>query len=47
MFPTPLKTFVHPHNVYRLECPAHWDQVVQKEGESCGFGPHDRDDVGL
>lgn len=47
MFPTSLKTFVHPHNVYRLECPAHWDQIVQKEGESCGFGPHDRDDVGL
>jgi uncharacterized protein YtpQ (UPF0354 family) len=47
MIPTPLKTFVHPHSVYRLEYPAHWDQVVQKEGESCGFGPHERDDVGL
>jgi uncharacterized protein YtpQ (UPF0354 family) len=47
MFPTPLKTFVQPQSVYRLECPAHWDQVVQKEGESCGFGPHERDDVGL
>jgi uncharacterized protein YtpQ (UPF0354 family) len=47
MFPTPLKTFVHPQKVYRLEYPAHWDQVVQKEGESCGFGPHERDDVGL
>jgi uncharacterized protein YtpQ (UPF0354 family) len=47
MFPTPLKTFVHPHSVYRLEHPAHWDQVVEKEGESCGFGPHERDDVGL
>ncbi len=43
----PLKTFLHPHKVYRLEYPAHWDQVVQKDGESCGFGPHERDDVGL
>jgi uncharacterized protein YtpQ (UPF0354 family) len=47
MLPTPLKTFIHPHSVYRLEYPAHWDQVTQKDGESCGFGPHDRDDVGL
>src|SRR3954466_689375 len=47
MFPTPVKSFVHPHSVYRLEHPAHWDQVVQKEGESCGFGPHEREDVGL
>jgi uncharacterized protein YtpQ (UPF0354 family) len=47
MFPTPLKTFQHPHSVYRLEYPAHWDQVVEKDGESCGFGPHERDDVGL
>lgn len=47
MFPTPLKTFVHPADVYRLEYPAHWDQVQQDEGRSCGFGPHDRDDVGL
>src|SRR5262249_43455982 len=47
MVPTSLKTFIHPHKVYRLEYPSHWDQVQQKEGESCGFGPHDRDDVGL
>jgi uncharacterized protein YtpQ (UPF0354 family) len=47
MLQTPLKTFVHPHGVYRLEYPAHWDQVTQKDGESCGFGPHERDDVGL
>src|SRR5437879_9541190 len=47
MFPVPLKTFVHPHSVYKLEYPAHWDQVTQKDGEACGFGPHDRDDVGL
>src|SRR5262249_55804057 len=47
MFPTPLKTFTHPAEVYRLEYPAHWDQVQQDEARSCGFGPHDRDDVGL
>src|SRR5438876_6522992 len=47
MFPTTLKTFTHPRSVYRLEYPAHWDEVIEKEGESCGFGPHDRDNVGL
>jgi len=47
MFPTPIKTFVHPHSVYKLNYPAHWDEVVEKDGESCGFGPHERDDVGL
>ncbi|HZZ77104.1 MAG TPA: hypothetical protein VFE62_01215 [Gemmataceae bacterium] len=47
MFPTTLKTFVHPHSVYKLELPAIWDQVIEKDGESCGFGPHERDDVGL
>src|SRR5258707_1831478 len=47
MFPTPLKTFIHPHSAYRLEHPAHWDVVVEKDGASCGFGPHERDDVGL
>src|SRR5215471_11495286 len=47
MLPGHLKTFVHPHSVYRLEYPGHWDQAVEKDGESCGFGPHDRDDVGL
>src|SRR5712692_3279094 len=47
MFATPLKTFVHPAEVYRLDYPAHWDQVQQDEARSCGFGPHDRDDVGL
>src|SRR3954464_6248492 len=47
MQPTPLKTFVHPHKVYRLEYPSHWEEVVKNEGESCGFGPRDRDDVGL
>src|ERR1700720_2675382 len=43
----PLKTFVHPQKAYRLEFPAHWDQVQQDEARSCGFGPHERDDVGL
>ncbi len=47
MLPTPLKTFIHPGQVYRLEYPAHWDQVQQDEARSCGFGPHERDDVGL
>ena len=48
MFPTPVKIFVHPHEVYRLEYPAHWDHLIERDGESCSFGPHDRDeDVGL
>ena len=47
MLTAPVKTFVQPQSVYRLEYPAHWDQVIEKEGASCGFGPHDRDDVGL
>lgn len=47
MVPIPLKTFVHPHKVYRLDYPSHWDQLVERDGESCGFGPHERDDVGL
>jgi hypothetical protein len=47
MFPSPLKQFKHPAGVYLLEYPAYWDQVQQDEARSCGFGPHDRDDVGL
>src|SRR5947209_2403464 len=47
MLPTTLKTFVHPQGVYRLEYPAHWDQAQEDGGRACGFGPHDRDDVGL
>jgi hypothetical protein len=42
-----LTTFKHPHEVYHLEYPAAWECLVEKEGESCGFGPHKRDDVGL
>ena len=47
MIPTTLKTFVHPKKVYKLEYPAHWDNLQQDDAKSCGFGPHDRDDVGL
>jgi uncharacterized protein YtpQ (UPF0354 family) len=47
MFPIHWKKFLHPAGVYRLEYPAYWDQVQQDEARSCGFGPHDRDDVGL
>jgi Protein of unknown function (DUF1444) len=42
-----LATFEHPAKVYRLEYPAHWEHLVQDEGRSCGFGPRERDDVGL
>ncbi len=41
------KEFLHPRGVYRLEYPAHWEQLQKDEARSCGFGPHDRDDVGL
>jgi uncharacterized protein YtpQ (UPF0354 family) len=47
MSSTALTTFVHPQEVYRLEYPVHWEQVVQDDARSCGFGPRDRDDVGL
>ncbi len=47
MFPIDWKKFLHPAGVYRLDYPAHWDQVQQDEARSCGFGPHERDDVGL
>ena len=47
MDPSQLKKFVHPAGVYRLEYPGYWDQIQQDEGRSCGFGPHERDDVGL
>ena len=47
MFPIHWKKFLHPAGVYRLEYPAYWDQVQEDDARSCGFGPHDRDDVGL
>jgi uncharacterized protein YtpQ (UPF0354 family) len=47
MFPIDWKKFLHPAGVYRLEYPAHWDHLEKDEARSCGFGPHERDDVGL
>jgi uncharacterized protein YtpQ (UPF0354 family) len=47
MTPAHLATFEHPAGVYRLQYPAAWEHLVQEEGRSCGFGPRDRDDVGL
>lgn len=44
---TSLATFVHPHKAYRLEYPAEWEHLEKDESRSCGFGPRDRDDVGL
>jgi len=42
-----LATFVHPAKAYRLKYPAEWEQQVKEDGRMCGFGPRDRDDVGL
>ncbi|HEY2384619.1 MAG TPA: DUF1444 family protein [Terriglobia bacterium] len=39
--------FIHPANAYRLEYPADWEHLEKDEGRSCGFGPRERDDVGL
>ncbi len=47
MLPTTWKTFVHPAKAFRLEYPAHWDNAQKDNATSCGFGPHERDDVGL
>jgi uncharacterized protein YtpQ (UPF0354 family) len=47
MLPIHWKKFVHQAGVYRLEYPDYWDQITKDEGTSCGFGPHERDDVGL
>ncbi len=47
MNPIQLKKFVHPAGVYRLDYPTYWDQLQKDEARSCGFGPHERDDVGL
>jgi uncharacterized protein YtpQ (UPF0354 family) len=47
MFEAAWKPFVHPAGVYRLEYPGHWDHLQKDEARSCGFGPHERDDVGL
>ncbi len=42
-----LAMFEHPAKAYVLEYPEPWEYLVQDEGRSCGFGPRDRDDVGL
>src|SRR5437016_4278369 len=42
-----LTTFVHPDKAYRLQYPAHWEHLEKDQARSCGFGPSDRDDVGL
>ena len=47
MLPIDWKKFVHPGGVYELEYPEHWDHLQKDEARSCGFGPHERDDVGL
>ena len=39
--------FSHPGGVYRLEYPARWEHLEKDQARSCGFGPRDRDDVGL
>jgi len=41
------KEFLHPAGVYRLEYPDHWEHLQKAEARSCGFGPYDRDDVGI
>ncbi len=43
----PLSTFTHPAKAYRLRYPAEWEHLIKEEGRSCGFGPRDRDNVGL
>ncbi len=47
MPPIQLATFIHPAKAYRLQYPAHWEHLEKDDGRSWGFGPRDRDDVGL
>src|SRR5437899_722199 len=47
MPPIQLATFIRPAKAYRLQYPAHWEHLEKDDGRSCGFGPRDRDDVGL
>lgn len=42
-----MKTFLHPHHVYQLQHPPEWEQIQQDEARTCGFGPKERDNVGL
>ncbi len=44
---SPLTQFQHPHGTYRLAIPVSWEYRVEQDGRQCGFGPRDRDDVGL
>jgi uncharacterized protein YtpQ (UPF0354 family) len=44
---TELTEFEHPQKAFRLKFPKHWEHRVEKEGMSCGFGPYERDNVGL
>jgi hypothetical protein len=43
----PLARFEHPGGLYSLEFPAAWEHRVEDRGERCGFGPRERDNVGL
>jgi uncharacterized protein YtpQ (UPF0354 family) len=47
MAPVKLTTFIHPDEAYRLQYPASWEHVSKDDARSCGFGPRERDDVGL
>ena len=47
MAPVKLTTFIHPDKAYRLQYPASWEHVSKGDARSCGFGPRERDDVGL
>ena len=47
MTDSPLTQFQHPHGIYRLAVPVSWEYRVEQDGRQCGFGPRDRDDVGL
>src|SRR5438094_5489481 len=42
-----MKRFEHPQKAYRLEYPADWEHLEKDNAQSCGFGPRERDDVGL
>ena len=43
----PLIAFSHPQGAFRLRYPADWEHLEKDNAQSCGFGPRDRDDVGL
>jgi hypothetical protein len=39
--------FEHPHRAFSLRYPAEWESQQKEDGRSCGFGPRERDDVGI